>query len=483
MSKKPLEKSPLPPPKQLLLVPLNEMELAELIEKHINYYKENDQGNRRSVHLPMTFVRHYLQRYDSVMPTATAISTLPIVLGDGELLAPKGEYLDRTRGIIFDIPSQLQKVLPKREDCTTAAVAAAMRFLFDEWLVDVTTDFHGKCIIVAAALTLIERSLLDNRPVFFVSAGRRGGGKTTLIIMLIRGVTGFLPAASTWSMDEEERRKVLLSQFLHSVPYILWDNIRRGMQLDCPHVERSCTSAFYADRKLGVSEMVRTSAATIHFFTGNNIAPKGDLASRALHIRINVDRPDPENREFVHSDPVGWTDDHRGQILAALFTVLLGNPRLDQPRDAAGKTRFKLWWRLIGSAVEHGARCAGLGEIDFEELFLNQEQDDEDTNTLVDVFNTMLELWPNDSDGSPTVFLARDVADHINGFSLTSRGTVLREFLFPAAPFGFSTTPKSVGRRLMQHLDEPVQDGERTLALRLWRRHGRDLLAYYVEQS
>ena len=41
------------------------------------------------------------------------------------------------------------------------------------------TDITGKCILIAAALTLIERSLLPDRPVFFVTAGRRGGGKTT----------------------------------------------------------------------------------------------------------------------------------------------------------------------------------------------------------------------------------------------------------------------------------------------------------------
>jgi hypothetical protein len=39
-------------------------------------------------------------------------------------------------------------------------------------------------------------------------------------------------------------------------------------------------------------------------------------------------------------------------------------------RPAAGKTRFKMWWRLIGSAVEHGAKLVG-DELDFQTLFLN----------------------------------------------------------------------------------------------------------------
>jgi len=43
-------------------------------------------------------------------------------------------------------------------------------------------------------------------------------------------------------------------------------------------------------------------------------------------------------------------------------------------RNAAAKTRFKMWWRVIGAAVEHGARLAGH-ELDFQILFLDQEAD------------------------------------------------------------------------------------------------------------
>ena len=112
-------------------------------------------------------------------------------------------------------------------------------------------------------------------------------------------------------------------------------------------------SSYYSDRKLGVSEMIATAASTIHFFTGNNIAPRGDLASRSLEIRFELDRYDPENREFKHPDPVGWTDNNRAEILGALYTILLGNPTLKKSRNAPMKTRFKMWWRLVGSAVEH----------------------------------------------------------------------------------------------------------------------------------
>jgi hypothetical protein len=472
------EADKLPVPEQWLLARMNDIELSEMIEAHIDFV-----GKDRSVQLPMAFVRHYQQRHDDVLPTVVAIATAPIVLADGAVLAPEG--LDRLRGIIFEIPKEVREILPRCEDCTDDAVGKAMRFLCDDWLCDVSAGFVGKAIIIAAALTLIERSLLPDRPAFFVRAGRRGGGKTTLIVMLIMAVMGVRPAALAWSTNEEERRKALLSQLLSGVGYFLWDNIERGTQVYCPHIERSCTTAFYSDRKLGFSEMIATAAAAIHIFTGNNIAPRGDLASRSLTAELTVDRPDPENREFKHPDPVGWTEDNRGKILHALFTILLGNPQLKQPRDAPARTRFKMWWRLIGSAVEHAAKLHDGKEdaLDFQKLFIEQEEtDDEDSISLADALEAVLEQFESAPNGS---FTAAELAEVINKpetFGLFS-GTTLRDFLYPDVPAGFGKiSAESVSSRLRKHLDNPVKSGQRILSLHKTKNSGaKNTLAYYVK--
>ena len=448
----------LAPPEQWVLSRMNEMDVAEMIEEHIDYFTVDEDGTRRSVHLPTPFVRHFMRRHDGALPTVVAIATAPIVLADGVLLAPDG--LDRDRGIIFVVQEELRAAIPPAAGCTPDAVKAAMSFLCDEWLVDVATDYVGKATIIAAALTLIERSLLPDRPCFFVTAGRRGGGKTTTLTMLIMAVTGLRPAAAAWSTNEEERRKALMSYFLYGVPYILWDNIARGTQISCPHIEKSCTAAYYSDRKLGVSEMVCTAASTIHLFTGNNIGPRGDLASRSLHIRLDVDRVDPENRPFKHPDPVGWTTNHRAEILAALYTILLGNPQLKAARDAEGKTRFKMWWRLVGSAVEHAAKLAGH-ELDFQKLIVTQEEDDDESASLADVLEVLVKKWPEP-------FTASDVAGVINNPYPDEDEQTLREYLLPGALPNHVFSAKSIGKRLKQHADEPVRSGERTLVLRSW---------------
>jgi hypothetical protein len=460
----------LPAPEQWLIRRMNEMQLAEAIERHIDFVDHS----WCSVHLRNNFVRHYLQRDDGALPTMVAVATQPLVLADGSVLT--GDRFDRLRGIDFRIQPEVLACVPELGSVTDNRVKAAIHFLTDEWLVDVAANYAGKCIVIAIALTIIERSLLDQRPAFFVTAGRRGGGKTTTLTMLIKAITGVLPAAAAWSGNEEERRKALLSYFLYGAPYILWDNIARGTQISCPHIEKSCTAAYYADRKLGVSETIATAASVINLFTGNNIGPRGDLSSRSLKVRLEIDRYDPENREFKHPDPVDWTDGMRAKILRALYTIPLGNPTLKKRRGAPMRTRFKTWYRLVGSAVEYAAKLANPDyEVDFQKLFLTSDDEDEDSTSLADALAIMAKQWPVTFDAAEAATLVNDQANQ--------QGAALREFLYPGAATFYAATPKSVAKRLKNHLDQPVKCGECTLVLRRMEDLHNKTWRYSVERS
>jgi hypothetical protein len=141
-----------PAPAMPLLTPHDEYSMAQLIERHIEFYRVDAQGNERTVALNPVFVRHYMHCRDSKLPVVTTIVTSPLVLPNGELLATQG--LDRKRGIVFRLQPELVALLPTSEECTLSEVTKAMRFLTDEWLCDVATDYSGKCVIIAAALTI-----------------------------------------------------------------------------------------------------------------------------------------------------------------------------------------------------------------------------------------------------------------------------------------------------------------------------------------
>ena len=429
---------------------MSEHEVAEAIERHIDYVDEDG----RSVAPPPHVVKAFMNRDDGVLPVIVAIATAPIVLADGGVLAHEDDF-DVDRGIDFVIHREVMALVPRRDECTPDAVREAMTFLTETWLCDVAADYVGKCVIISAALTLIERSLLPDRPAFFFTSGRRGSGKGTALAMLVAAVTGVRPAMSAWSTSEEERRKAILSYFLAGVPYIAWDNIERGASIRCPHVERSCTSQYYSDRRLGVSEAVATSAATIHLFLGNNIAPSGDLTSRSLIVRLDAKRPDPENRKFTHPDPIEWTLDNRAEVLRAMYVILRGNPTLREPRDADMRTRFKMWWRLVGSAVENAADTTGV-KVDFQKLFLKQEEDDVDDVALGDVLVTMSRVFFE-------TFKTSDVLTYVN-YPRHDNETrqMFRDFFYPEKR-GKDTgnvSAQSLGQQLGKHVNNPVWRGD-----------------------
>lgn len=136
-----------------------------------------------------------------------------------------------------------------------------------------------------------------------------------------------------------------------------------------------------------------------------------------------------------------------------------------------------MWWRVVGSAVEYAAKLHCEATIDFQELFLKQEEeDDEDSVSLVDALTILAEKW---TEG----FHATDVAVLIND-SFNQDALALREFLYPGSPSGLVVAARSVGKRLAAHIDEPVKSGDCTLILRKMEettdRKAKGALKYFV---
>jgi hypothetical protein len=420
---------PLPPPEHVLLTKLTDTETAETIERYIDY----QDIDARSVRLPLVFVKAYRQqRFASPLPIVTSVATMPIILADGTMLS--GHHLDRGRRILFRVPSGLEALLPAPEECTPDAVAEAMAFLTNVWLVDVPCSYTDKVKLIALTMTILERAILPARPGYFITAGRRGNGKTTVLMMLAWAALGEMVSASAWSVVPEERRKALLAYMGATVPLIAWDNIPRGSTITCPHIDRALTSHTYTDRILGLTENRTVPAFTVHAWTGNNIGPKGDTSSRSQIIRLDANRPDPENRSFTHADPIAWTNVNRGRILRKIYTILRGNPRLAGADTSPRQTRFKVWHHLIGAALEYGAlwHCERFAEHDpncppvavaFKDEFLRNDDDDEHDHALAIVLRMLRAKWPGQN------FTAALLANWISNSYDPAAHEFSREFL------------------------------------------------------
>jgi hypothetical protein len=177
--------------------------------------------------------------------------------------------------------------------------------------------------------------------------------------MIMMAVLGRRAAAAGWSDNAEERKKALFSYLRQGIAALAWDNIARGAAISCPHIEAALTAAEISDRVLGVSQVETAPSTTVQIFTGNSIMPRGDMASRSLMLALNVNRPDPENRQFTHSDPLAWTQANRPKLLSALYTILIAGA-LNRPKQQVAKTRFKTWWSVVGWPVEYAAGSVGV---------------------------------------------------------------------------------------------------------------------------
>jgi hypothetical protein len=117
-----------------------------------------------------------------------------------------------------------------------------------------------------------------------------------------------------------------------------------------------------------------------------------------------------------------------------------------------------MWWRLVGSAVEHAAGLIGH-KLDFQKLFLAREEDDEEAMSLADVLEILLRKWPSR-------FTAGELTASVNITPPAEDEQTLREFLLPGCLPHHVFSAISVGKLLKQHLDAPVLHNGRTLVLR-----------------
>jgi hypothetical protein len=455
----------LKPPTEPVLVALTPTGVELFLEKYVGWIAERMNGTTYFAALPKSFIVGLMEYPNSAIPVVRAINTAPLLNASGRLI--DGVGLDRATGLFHRIDPALRSCLPQGEP-TQEEIKEALKFLLNEWLVDVALDPAGKCVAVMLALTLLQRALLPERPAFFVTAGQRGGGKTTLISMISAAVSGRRAAAAAWSDSVEERKKALFSYLRQGVASLVWDNITRGSTISCPHIEAALTSPEISDRVLGVSSVETVPAPTVQIFTGNSIAPRGDMASRSFVVSLNVNRPDPENRSFTHADPFAWTQANRAKILSALYTILVGGI-LQRPQGQVAKTRFKAWWALIGWPVEYAAGLLQI-KVDSTELLRAGEAEDDDANAASRVLIILRDRWRGSTFTAKNVVLfLREAYSWGESESVEEAQDLVDALSELAGEPIIKPTARSIGKLFQKHLTErptSVDDGSCVAVLR-----------------
>lgn len=283
------------------------------------------------------------------MPSLLGISEAPILREDGTLHAQAG-YDPASRLYVEGRFPGFQ--LPERVTLDDAQRAAAillqpfLEFPFVESRLD-----HA--VVLAYLLTLALRPQLQTAPLFCVSATTPGTGKGLLVEacnLLVRGRDAALMPAIQGTGAEEETRKRITALLLQGVSSINLDNWTRPIGGEA--MNALLTAGEWSDRVLGRSETVSLPARLTLAATGNNLSVRGDMTRRSLLIQLDAGVERPELRAFQEPNLTGMVLRRRGELLAALFTLLKGYRQAGTPgRHERLLGRFEPWSMAVAAPI------------------------------------------------------------------------------------------------------------------------------------
>ncbi len=283
------------------------------------------------------------------------ITHTPVVRRDGSILDGRG--FDELSGLLYlPDPTLLVPAVPEAPTTDDVARAAAL-------LLGMVAGFRfvgesDRANWLGLALTPLLR-LLTPPPYKLgaIGAPQPGSGKTLLatVLRLLHGGV----FRSEFPGDEAELRKSVTAILdVTTAPVVHFDNLTGILRSST--LAGLLTSARWDDRRLGSTAMISAPNDRLWVVTGNNLAIGGDLARRTVHVTIDPGVPNPHLRtDFTITNLEGWVTEHRGELLAALLTlvrawVVAGRPT----RARRGSDGYARWVEMV-DGILHFAGIPG----------------------------------------------------------------------------------------------------------------------------
>jgi 5S rRNA maturation endonuclease (ribonuclease M5) len=316
---------------------------------------------------PATMVKDILARGSWDFPALEAVTEIPLMRPDGSLLDEPG--YDPTLRLYY-VPPAGFRLAPVPEQPVAHDVNRALKLIWETigefpYVDDgPELDVDGRrqrvsasrANAMAALLTPVVRPLIRGCvPLALIDKPAAGTGASLFMQVLALITTGrsvgFLAAPD----KEEEWRKSITATLKDGAMLVIIDNVEKPLW--APSLAMALTTDVWKDRELATSHLLQLPQRATWFATGNNIKLRGDLPRRCYWVRMDAKMSQPWTRppeRFTHPDLLTWATDHRGELLAALLTLVrawhvAGRPRVKVPILGG----FTSWADTLGSLLAY----------------------------------------------------------------------------------------------------------------------------------
>ena len=279
------------------------------------------------------------------VPVLLGVVHTPQLRADGSLLTtpgydPQTHLLFKPDGEHFpDIPDQ-----PGKEDAQRALEAVKQSIA--------TFPFNAEAdrsVALSLLLTGVCRRTLDFAPLHAMSSPAPGTGKSLLIDLASILLSGQPAPVLSAEIDDAEFEKRLGASLMAGDAVISFDNCTKPLDhaLLCQALSQSRLNL----RLLGYSQNRDVTMSALLTATGNNLILQGDLPRRSLRCEIDAKVERPELRVFPGAHIQTEFRRRRGELVAALLTILRAYQVAAPLPDRTPLGGFEMWSHSVRNAL------------------------------------------------------------------------------------------------------------------------------------
>ncbi len=282
------------------------------------------------------------------LPTLNRITSVPTFSGAGELHADPG-YSTATGNIYApgtDFTLSEDVPLNPTGAKVREAISVVQEIICDFPFTSESSRTHA----LAALLQPFLREMIDGpTPLYLIFKPKEGTGST-----LLAEVLAFPGCTSSHLMpfpnEEGERRRALSSTLSGSPECIVLDNVT---ELKSQVLASCLTSVVFRDRQVGTSSMIEVPNRCLWIATGNNPDLSGEMARRSVHINLDAQDENPDQRKgFKHPELMMWVRQNHGRIAWAALTLISKWIAAGRPAGERRMGSFESWSRVMGGIFD-----------------------------------------------------------------------------------------------------------------------------------